>query len=362
MQQKKPSGLKSKISISSALNPIEISKFKKPRWSGVIDNLLESGRLGALRRDIKRIGITVDSQIQLILDDVLKQVSFEESIHQVAAVVLDNKTCDVLGESSWSNGKELNFSPTFQGRIQPGSTFKTFAFLAALENGLTSDLKLSSSPFISEFIRNDDGKLWTVRNYNDTYRGDISLSHALECSDNTVYARLAELLDLKDLLNILTKYHLCSGELITPSIVLGASTRGISLLDLVAAYAAIARNGKYIKPRFIKYVEDCRGQLNWSHTGTPGDIICDNYWAINQVKKVLQDAGELAGFAGFSGKTGTTKKGSIFVGYNEKISVAIWTGFKETPEEGDPKAITSQRTFSKIIETALGYRSKLFSI
>lgn len=362
MQQKKPSGLKSRINISSTLNPVEINKFKKPRWSGVIDNLLESGCLGAPRRDIKRVGITVDSQVQLILDDVLRQVSFEENTHQVAAVVLDNTTCDVLGESSWSNGKELNFSPTFHGKIQPGSTFKTFAFLTALEYGLPSGQKLSSSPFASEFIKNDDGAPWTVRNYSETYRGEITLSHALKCSDNTVYARLAELLDVEQLSRTLSKFHLCSDDAITPSIVLGASTSGISLLDLVAAYAAIARNGNYVQPRFIKYVEDYHDLLYWANTRTQGSTVSDNAWAIAQVKTVLQEVGELAGFTGFSGKTGTTKKGSIFVGYNEKISVAIWMGFKESPEEGDPKAITSQRTLSKIIETALGYKSKLFSI
>jgi penicillin-binding protein 1A len=184
----------------------------------------------------------------------------------------------------------------------------------------------------------------------------------LKCSDNTVYARLAELLDVKYLTNTLNKYHLCSGEVVTPSIVLGASAKGISLLDLVAAYAAIARNGNYIKPRFLKYAEDYKGRLNWYHHDTQGLTVSDDAWALDQVRKVLQEVGALAGFAGFSGKTGTTKKSSIFVGYNDKISVAIWTGFKETPEEGDPKAITSQRTFAKIIETALGYRSKLFSI
>lgn len=362
MQQKKPREWRSKINRSAILNPVEINKFKKPRWSGVINNLLESDSWDALRPNIKRVGITIDSQVQKILDDVLKQVSLETNIHQIAAVVLDNKTCDVFGESSWSNGKELNFSPTFQGKIQPGSTFKTFAFLTALEYGLVSDQKILSSPFTSDFIKNNDGAPWTVRNYSDIYRGEITLSYALKCSDNTVYARLAELLDVKHLSRILSKFHLCSGDMITPSIVLGASTSGISLLDLVAAYSAIARNGNYIPPRFIKYAEDYHGRIYWSHTCAQNATVSDNGWAVEQVRKVLQEIGELAGFAGFSGKTGTAKKGSIFVGYNEKISVAIWTGFKESPEEGDSKAITSQRTFAKIIETALGYKSKLFSI
>ena len=362
IQQKKPREFKSKINISSTLNPVKINKFKKPRWSGVIDHVLESDSWGALCPDIKRVGITIDSQVQRILDDVLRQVSFETNIHQVAAVILDNKTSDVLGESGWSSGKDLNFSPTFQGKIQPGSTFKTFAFLTALEYGLPRDLKILSSPFISELIKNDDGAPWAVRNYSGIYRGEISLSEALKCSDNTVYARLAELLDVKHFAQTLRKFRLYKGDVITPSVVLGATTGGISLLDLVAAYAAIARNGNYIRPRFIKYTEDYHGRINWSHIYTQGATVSDNGWAIEQVRKVLQEVGELAGFAGFSGKTGTTKKGSIFVGYNEKISIAIWTGFKESPEEGDPKAITSQRTFARIIETALGYGSKLFSI
>lgn len=343
------------------LHPIEISKFKKPRWSTIIENLTEEN-FGDIRHNIRRVGITIDSTVQNILDAALKQASLENNISQIAAVVLDNKTCRVLGESAWSNGVETCFSPTFAGKIQPGSTFKTFAFLTALEFGLTSGQKLLSSPFKSDLIKNHKGQPWTVRNYGDIYRGEISLSSALEHSDNTAFARLSELIDIRFFLATYQKYHLCKKNEITPAIVLGALIGGTSLLSLAAAYAAIARNGTYIRPRFLRYVEDYNGHLNWTPCCSEGFSVTDNYWNIEQVKKALRDAGGHLCNVGFSGKTGTTKDGSLFAGYNDKISLAIWTGFKVTPQEGDSKTLSSKKILLRIIEGALGYNSKLFTI
>ena len=87
-----------------------------------------------------------------------------------------------------------------------------------------------------------------------------------------------------------------------------------------------------------------------------------SYLAIGKLQNVLKYAGFSFGGTVFSGKTGTTKNGNIFAGYNDEVSLAIWLGFKKSPKENDPKAIMSKHVLEKVVQRMLGYKSNLFSI
>ncbi len=343
------------------LNPVNIGQLKKPRWAKIIDMEL-SRELGTIPHDISRISITLSPIIQRNLDQVLQATSRREDVKQVAAVVLDNKTSEVLGEAAWENGKEAQFSPAFFGTIQPGSTFKTFALLAALEQGIGLDQELDSSPFVSSFIKDADANAWVVRNYGDRYAGLINLERAFQESDNAAFARLLELLDFEKLCAVIQRFRLSEGNVPTPAIILGGLQKGISLVALAAAYGAIARNGIYVEPKFVRQLEFSDGTF-LEIRKKPEVILITDFRVAKSIQRVLLTLGKnLLGNLAFSGKTGTTRTGSLFAGYTQETSTALWVDFKKPAPENDPKALRAVGIVEKIAATLLGHRNKLLSI
>ena len=342
------------------INPIKIREIQRPRFSHIIEFILNE-KTELINSKIAKVELTIDSSIQNVLDSVMRDISRGQNISGAAAIILDNNTGDVLGESSWQGGIESEFSHSFFGKIQPGSTFKTFALLGALEQGFNLDLTLESSHFISSFIKDKNNSYWSVRNYGDEYRDIITIREALVKSDNSVFARLSELLDLQALLQTYKKFKLCDNGADNYSIVIGGISQGVSLIKLAAAYRAIAQNGIYCKPRFIKYIQFHDDNKPLIFECYNKHRVADSKY-INEIKRVLYRSGVSFNGTTFSGKTGTTKNGSLFAGYNENISLAIWLGFKNTPKEDDPKTKTSKYVLKKIIGKMLGYKSKVFSI
>jgi len=345
-------------------NPIRFNNLGKPRWTHVVNKLLktETHFQNYIYSQPLKIGLTIDRKYQNILDSVICDASLNNDIIHAAGVIIDNKTSDILAESSWTYGKEWDFSPTFFGSLQPGSTFKTFAYLTALENGFDSDFQLDSSKFKSRFIKNNDGSYWQVRNYANIYRGNIKLIDAFKHSDNSAFARLAELLDLNMLKSTYHNFHLCEKENITPAIVLGASTKGISLLDLASAYATIARNGIYKKPRLIKYYQDINENLFHFPLLHEDLLLIRNYTNLYDLKFALRQSATLLKGLNFSGKTGTTKTSSLFAGYNDNVSVAIWLNHDYGRKENDHKAITALKVVEQLAKKLLGHKHDVFTI
>ncbi len=343
-------------------NPIPIHDFRKHRWTHIAETLTRDITPDDQSLYVTRLGLTIDQPLQRIVDDALKDVSLDRAVTQVAGVILSNRTADILVESAWSNGRDLAFSPTFHGKLQPGSTFKTFAYIAALEAGLSNDLLLESRPFESSFIKNRNGDYWRVRNYADNYQNRLTLDEALQRSDNTAFARLAEIISIDQLQSTYHRFGLCNKASITPAIVLGGSTRGVSLLSLISAYAAIARNGSFIQPRFIRYLQYSDGSVGYLPPSRKETLVIQDSAILGLLKATLRQAGQVISAVPFSGKTGTTKKGSIFVGYNDEVSVAVWLGYRNVQNEYDNKAISAVRTVERIIQKLLGYRRDLFTI
>lgn len=217
------------------LNPINVEKMKKPRLTHILEYLIER-EFGAIHPYVAKVALTINSPVQSVLDYVLREASCDQNVSQASAVILDNETGEIIAESAWQEGIESEFSAAYFGRIQPGSTFKTFAVLAALEQGFNLELELESSHFKSLFIKDRNNNQWTVRNYGEIYRGPLTLKDAFVYSDNTVFARLAELLDLQGLLYTYNRFGLCETAEGQYPIVLGGTASGVSLLQLASAY------------------------------------------------------------------------------------------------------------------------------
>lgn len=329
------------------INPINAAPLRSRRLTKIIfDDLRARGLADA---DIAQITTTINVKIQSKVDKVLKQASTEnQEIESVAVVLLANETGDILAESSWSRGKPTEHSPSFHGRIQPGSTLKTFCVVAALEQGLPIDYSLDSSPFRSRF----GDKEWRVRNYRDHYTGRSTIHDALIRSDNSVFARLIAQLDLESTAEVYEKFGLCKRQSFTPSAVLGGLKDGLSLIQLATAYSAFARTGVHVPPRLVKGItfRDGTHQFFSPNFGVP---IVD-FAIAEEIRRLL--ATNRAAYGGrYCGKTGTTRLGSIFAGYDERVSAALWINYKQPQDEYQEKGITARGLLERIGDALLGH-------
>ena len=341
-------------------NPINIAGHRYPRLTNIVRSELLR-LMGHVPNDTRRVGLTIDSIVQSSLNKTLCEISELPEVTTAAGVILSTTTADVLGEASWESGRDAHFSPAYFGSLQPGSTFKTFALLSALQQGISLAQPLMSAPFESLCYRGPGNRPWRVRNYANKYRGVISLNEAFKYSDNTAFARLVEIINTDQMFSLYKTFGLFVGLQASPAIVLGGQKGGVSLLALAAAYRAIASGASYVHPRIIQYVEFRDGSFQSFRRSQEMQLVRE-YQPICDLQSALLNAGPLVGGIKQAGKTGTTRTGSQIVTYDDQIASAIWIGYKGSIAEGDPKAISATTAFERFMNRLLGHRSDLLSI
>src|SRR5215208_1861070 len=220
--------------------------------------------------------------------------------------------------------EDSQFNLVTQGRRQPGSSFKTFALIAALEQGIDPDTRYVSEEKVYKVdVGLDKPETWKVQNYDGIERGRISLKEALWYSDNTVFADLAMNADgrgLKDgpekIAEVARRCGISSGlpEHPKPSIVLGAYE--VSPLDTASAYATIANHGRRVEPTAISKVvsEDIANEVTEIMVGDVTEGIAKD--------ASLEDRP-------VAGKTGTSENffDAWFIGYTPELVTGMWMGY-----------------------------------
>jgi penicillin-binding protein 1A len=207
---------------------------------------------------------------------------------------------------------------------QPGSAFKPFVYLAALEAGYSPDSLAYDGPVTVAG--------WSPRNYTGKYRGEISLRDSLAHSINTVAVRItakvgpARVANTAERLGIHSKLH------DRPSIALG--TAEVTLIELTGAYTPFANGGQGVLPHIIARVRDGDGKVLYARKrSTTGQVVAPgNVAAMNDMLSgtISFGTGQKAAIEGHeaAGKTGTTQsfRDAWFVGYTAQYVGGVWIG------------------------------------
>ena len=241
-----------------------------------------------------------------------------------------------------------------QAERQPGSAFKLFVYLAALESGMKPTDTIVDEPVTI------DG--WTPRNSTRTHLGPVSLREAFSRSINTVSAKIGEALGFGTIADMARRFGI-SGKISTfPSMVLGTSD--VRLIDMTKAFAAVQNRGVSVMPYAIRKVVTADGRLLYQHQATEQRVLVAP-WVAAEMTDLLQSAvlsgtGRAAQIGRpVAGKTGTTSsnKDGWFIGFSSGMTTGVWMGRDDARTVGGLQGGTAPaRAFASFMQVAVAKR------
>src|SRR4051812_33313205 len=226
------------------------------------------------------------------------------------------------------------FDVASQGRRQPGSSFKPYLYLAALESGIDPRTVLDSG---SPKTVTCAGAPWTVHNYEGEGGGPISVDDAMAHSVNTVFQQLMTDVGPANLQRTAERLGVAHDEL-TPArcaMALGGLAQGVSPLEQAAAYATFAAKGVYAQPYSIARIRNRQGDIVYERVPKTAPVLpAKEAGVLNAaLQGVVNDGtGSAAGIGRpLAGKTGTTENNADawFIGYVPQLSTAVWVGYPD---------------------------------
>ena len=282
-----------------------------------------------------KIYTTLDSSMQAAAEDAISRlpnIYTKDPDHltqpQVGLIAIDPQT-GYIKAMIGGRGQD-KFNRAVQAVRQPGSSFKSFVYLTAMDNGMNAATLI------------DDSEVsvggWKPQNYERTFHGKVTLRTALKLSYNVPAVKLAMELGPEKIirnakaLGITTLVESGGQNDVNAAMALGGLTKGVSPIEMAAAYGTIGNNGVYNKPVAILKIVDRNGKVIYEHHPSPKQVVSAK--AAYQTTDILMDvliSGTGAG-AGLgrpaAGKTGTTDdyKDAWFVGFTPNLSCAVWIG------------------------------------
>jgi penicillin-binding protein 1A len=282
--------------------------------------------LGRVDEDII-VDTTIDAAMQAVAEKALiEEVSQKGEKFGVQQGALVSMTTDgavraLVGGRSYV---ENQFNRAVAAKRQPGSAFKPFVYLTALEHGLTPDTVREDRPI--------EVKNWRPENYGHEYFGPVTLTQALAMSLNTVSVRLT--LEFGPTNVVRTAHRLGITSKLEPNASIALGTSEVSVLELVSAYVPFANGGNAIIPHVVERVRTLRGKTIYSRpTPTLGRVIDPRYVAMMNTmmrETVISGTARKADLPGWAaaGKTGTSQdfRDAWFIGYTSQFVTGVWFG------------------------------------
>ncbi len=282
--------------------------------------------IGAVEGDVTVL-TSIDSKLQAsaeaTLVDALSAQGAKLNASQGAVVSLapDGAIRALIGGRDYTKSQ---FNRATAARRQPGSSFKPFVYLTALEKGMTPDTIRDDAPVSI--------KGWEPENYSRNYRGPVTLATAMQHSLNTVAARLIQEVTPKEVIRTAQRLGITSA--LQPNLSLALGTSEVTPLEMTAAYATFANGGQSVLPYVIREVRQTNGKVVYARKAANlGPVIQpQNLAMINTMFNGVMNGGTGSKFniPGWQvgGKSGTTQDygDAWFVGFTAKLVTAVWVG------------------------------------
>jgi penicillin-binding protein 1A len=304
----------------------------KRYWSGAehyaADMVMSQlpGMIGDVTEDLV-IDTTIDLDLEKKADEAIKATLDKDgaklNASQAALVSIDG-TGAIRALVGGRDYADSQFDRASKAKRQPGSAFKPFVYATALEQG--------RSPLS---VRNDApvkiGK-WTPENYDQKYRGEVTLANALAHSLNTIAAQLVMEVGPSEVVKLAKRLGIESELQANASIALGTSE--VTLVELTSAYAPFMNGGYKATPHIIRRISTADGKVLYENTyDNPPRVLSPEIVSMmnGMMERVITEGtGKNARIPGWqaAGKTGTTQsfRDALFVGYTSNLTTGVWFG------------------------------------
>ncbi len=301
-----------------------------------------------------------------------------------ALVALDPHTGRVLAMTGGFSFQKNQFNRAVQAFRQPGSSFKPFVYLAALDSGYTPSSLILDAPLVME---QPDGTKWKPKNYSRVFYGPTTLRVGIEKSRNLMTIRLAQAIGMRKILNYGKKFGI--SDKLEPVLATALGSGETTLMRLTAAYGMLVNGGKRITPSLIDRIQDREGKTIYKHdkrmcgTCVGAEASPDVRPEIPDEREQIQDpasayqmvnilTGVIERGTGRSikslkktlgAKSGTSNDSidAWFIGFSPDLVVGVWVGFDNPKTLGpnDTGGVTAAPIFKDFMKKALADKSDI---
>ncbi len=293
-----------------------------------------------LKKILKDTDFEVDEIIEILKNnDTIPRELRNKLLVQGAIVAIDPSNGNILGMIGGRQENEYldlhGFNRATQAKRQPGSIFKPFIYMTALEEGYTPSTQLLNQPLVV-FI--DDTTKWNPQNHDGSTGLLTTLREGLKKSLNLISVRVAqELVTPKQIAKKAKSFNFSTTIAAVDAIALGVSD--VIPIEMTSAYGAIANGGVYNSPVAISYIEDQHGRVIKHFASDQMEVVDEslNYVMLSMMRDVIDSGtgGSIRWKHKFTspmgGKTGTTnnKTDAWFIGFTPQIAIGVWVGLDD---------------------------------
>lgn len=328
--------------LGASANPV--AESKTPYFVEVVKaQILDDPRFGDTRQERAsalfsaglRIETTVDLEMQEAAQSAVEAILNRKGDPDAALASIDAKTGAVLAMVGGRDFEEAKFNLATQGRRQPGSTFKPFTMVAALENGFAPSLVFDTpSPLVTT---DASGKTYEVNNYSGKGEGIMNMRKATAFSVNTYFIQLIQKVGPDKVAEIAERLGIQTP--LGPYASLALGSVAVSPFELASAYATLANEGTRCQPFSITRVRNARGKVLLRNEPDCKEVLDPKIAALaSDILRGVPEfgTGRTNGRIGrpVTGKTGTTDNytDSWYAGYTPQIATTVWLGFAESTQ------------------------------
>ena len=327
--------------------------FTAPYFSTfILSQLLEEYGANIVYKGGLKIYTTLDLEMQIFAEKAL-----QESGHEGAIIAIEPQTGHIKAMVGGKDFGESKFNRATQAYRQPGSAFKPFIYLTALDNGFTPSNIIEDSPITFE-----NG--WSPENYEKEFSGPVTLREAFEHSINVVGVKLLEQVGIKKVINYSRKAGIKSELRADLSLALGTSE--ITPLEIASAYATIANLGLKVDPLSVIQIEDYSGKIVKDNIPQKKKVFKEEtcYVLINMMEEVIKRGTGWNAKIGrpVAGKTGTTDDfvDAWFIGFTPDLVTAVYIGNDDRKPLGNKMTggVVAAPIWAKFMKNALKNNEK----
>ena len=294
---------------------------------------------------------TLDPGMQMVADKAVRANAPDGAQGALVSIDRDGAVRAMVGGKDYVSSI---YNRATQAVRQPGSSFKLFVYLSALESGMKPTDTIVDEPVTI------DG--WSPRNAERENLGPVSLREAFSRSINTVSAKIGAQVGFSTIADMARRFGITTPIATYPSMVLGTSD--VRLIEMTRAFASVQNKGVAVTPYGIRRVVTADGRLLYQHEGDDQRVLVAP-WVSAEMTDLLQSAvlsgtGRAAQIGRpVAGKTGTTtsNKDGWFIGFSSGLTTGVWMGRDDAKPVGGLQGGTAPaRAFHDFMSVAVANR------